>query len=128
MIHDFEKEIILNLLKNDNPYLYLGAGFSYGSKNSAGNIIPDGKKLKEIILETIKNKDIEIYEEERNNELSTVCQALKDLDEDLYLNTIIGLMILHIREILQGALKCFFSLVHGNPPSCICCRCPSTVL
>lgn len=89
MIHDFEKEIILNLLKNDNPYLYLGAGFSYGSKNSAGNIIPDGKKLKEIILETIKNKDIEIYEEERNNELSTVCQALKDLDEDLYLNTII---------------------------------------
>lgn len=89
MIQDTEKEIILNLLKNDNPYLYLGAGFSFGAKNEMGEEIPDGKKLKEIVLNVIKLTDKNIFEEEKNTELATVCQDLKDLDEKLYLKTII---------------------------------------
>ncbi len=89
MLNDNEKDLIINILKNDNPYLYLGAGFSYGAKNKDDVKIPDGQKMKEIVLQAIRSKDEDIFEEEKSHDLPTVCQALKDLDVDFYLTTII---------------------------------------
>ena len=85
-----DKKIIKDILENQNPYLYLGAGFSKGAKNKAGKEIPLGEVLKDILLECISNDDPTLANEVKNKDLPTICQELKDLDQDLYINTVVN--------------------------------------
>lgn len=86
---DSEKKLIIDILENHNPYLYLGAGFSRGALNNDGIGIPLGDELKKRILTRISCEDEELTNEISNKSLPEICQELKDLDETIYINTII---------------------------------------
>lgn len=83
-----EEKQIMNILENDNPYIYLGAGFSYGAQRDNGEKIPLGEGVKKKVLEQIKLLNNATYEEEKDNKLQSVCEALKQLDSKIYLNTL----------------------------------------
>lgn len=84
-----EKKEIQKLLENSEPCLYLGAGFSYGAKRGDENI-PLGKDLQKKILSEIKKLDYELESEIHNSDLKSICKELKNLDEDVYINTLIN--------------------------------------
>lgn len=95
MLGTDDKEYVKDILVNDDPFLYLGAGFSYGAKNKDGKTIPCADELKTIVLAEINQRDPKSYKEFENKSLPDVCQGLKDLDEGRYI------------EVITNALKGF---------------------
>ncbi|GBG11092.1 SIR2 family protein [Paenibacillus agaridevorans] len=82
---------IKHILLKENPILFLGAGFSYGTKNAAGRSIPIGDGLKELILSELLKYDIdsEEYQELNKYPLSKVCQYVEDEYSREFLNDFI---------------------------------------
>lgn len=83
-----DKEYVKHILANDDPFLYLGAGFSCGAKNKEGKTIPCADELKTIVLAEINQRDKELHKEVERKSLPDVCQVLKELDEKEYVEII----------------------------------------
>ena len=86
---DNEKtERLKNILLNEAPILFLGAGFSLGAKTKSGEGIPTGAQLKKIIIEKflkIKEANVE-YKELIGYSLAQVCQYCTNKQDASYLN------------------------------------------
>lgn len=81
-------EKLKNILLNQSPILFLGAGFSLGANTKTGKDIPSGNQLKKIIIEDFlqydsSNKD---YNELMGYSLSQVCQVCTNMRAPEYLD------------------------------------------
>lgn len=95
-------ERLKNVLLNENPILFIGAGFSIGAKTKNKVNIPKGNELKEIIIKDFLKYDESHsdYSELINYSLPQVCQYCNNLQDEKY---------------LQDFLTIFFSQVSPSP-------------
>lgn len=73
-----EKEL-KNILLNSNPVLFLGAGFSYGSKNDEGDL-PNGEGLRKVIFNSFIEGEFDQKDSDEINgyTLQELCQFIYD--------------------------------------------------
>ena len=81
MITKENEDILQNVLMESTPVLFLGAGFSIGSKSSKDLL--DGKGLKNLILEELIKDKVEDsdYEEIQTYDLRKLCDEVYSIYE-----------------------------------------------
>lgn len=91
-----KKEILMDVLNNKNPVLFLGAGFSLNVKNKKGKLIPSAAQLSRELYDKFLEKNLTTEElkklfpsEEKIEDLIHVCTVMdlqkKSHERDAYL-------------------------------------------
>lgn len=82
------EQILENVLLNENPILFLGAGFSLGGKLKNGDPIPTGEQLKQHLLKSYLNLE-EVSDDYRSlnyYNLDKVCEYIETVEGPKKLN------------------------------------------